>query len=447
VRNDLQNIGKQWVINLPKHWKADRIKDVCENVVGGGTPKSSISEYWDDGEIIWISPTDFSKQKGERLITESEKKITQLGMEKSSATLIPEGTVVMSSRASIGEPKIAAKEITTNQGFISFIAGHKVHNLFLFYCIEGQLGEYFAKIASGTTFMEISRRMAKQELIPLPPLPEQKAIADYLDKACARIDRIIAIKEEQLRKIDSMLYSAIYRACTKGIKKPTHYSEADIGHIKSYPSHWQIKKIKRGCFHIDTGGTPKSSEPEYFENGTIEWYAPECIGEGLDISTPKKMVNIKALEDNEIKLYPENSVFFVGVGATAGKVGVVKKPSSCNQQINILQTNYKLIPEFLAYQLKILEKEVIKFAQYTTLPILNQAKTGAVLITFPPRDEQLEIVEYLNNYSDKLSLTKDKIREQIKKVKKYRKSLIHECLTGKKQVYTGELKTKKEVHA
>jgi type I restriction enzyme S subunit len=174
VRNELQNIGKQWVSNLPKHWKADRIKDVCENVVGGGTPKSSISEYWDDGEIIWVSPTDFSKQKGERLITDSEKKITQFGMEKSSATLIPEGTIVMSSRASIGEPKIAGKQITTNQGFISFIAGHKVQNLFLFYCIEGQLGEYFAKIASGTTFMEISRRMAKQEPIPLPHAPSRK---------------------------------------------------------------------------------------------------------------------------------------------------------------------------------------------------------------------------------------------------------------------------------
>ena len=168
---EIQNIGKEWLQNLPKHWKIERIKDVCERITGGGTPKSSISEYWDDGNIIWISPTDFGNQKGTKYITNSEKKITELGVQKSSAKFLPEGTVIMSSRASIGEPKIAGKEVTTNQGFISYISNYRLHNNFLFYCIEGQLGGYFQSIASGTTFMEISRRMASIETIPLPPFP------------------------------------------------------------------------------------------------------------------------------------------------------------------------------------------------------------------------------------------------------------------------------------
>ena len=132
--HEIQNIGKEWLNGLPEHWKFDRIKDVCEKITGGGTPKSSISKYWVDGEITWISPTDFGKQKGTKYITTSEKKITVLGVQKSSATFLPEGTVIMSSRASIGEPKIAGKEITTNQGFISYITNHKLHNNFLFYC-------------------------------------------------------------------------------------------------------------------------------------------------------------------------------------------------------------------------------------------------------------------------------------------------------------------------
>ena len=434
MNQEIQNIGKDWTKDLPTHWKVDRIKDLCEKITGGGTPRSSVSEYWVDGETIWVSPTDFGNQKGIKYVTASEKKITELGLQKSSANLLPEGSVIMSSRASIGEPKIAGTELSTNQGFISFIPNHKLHNNFLFYTIEAQLGEYFAKIASGTTFMEISRRMASIEEIPLPPLPEQKIIAKYLDKATAKIDRIIAIKQEQLGKMEEMRKSAIFKACTHGLNLNAEFIELNGGHISKYPKHWAYERIKRGCERIDTGKTPTSSEPEYFVDGTIKWYAPESFNEGLTIDQPKKLINERAVLDNEIKIYPKNSVYFVGVGATAGKVGIIREPSSCNQQINILQTNFKLIPEYLAYQLKIIEKEIIKFAQYTTLPILNQAKTGYLQIVFPPIKEQKEIVEFLDNYLLKLSKTKQKIGLQIDTLKAYRKSLIHECVTGKKQV-------------
>lgn len=434
MNKEIQNIGKEWLENLPKHWKFDRIKDVCEKITGGGTPKSSISEYWEDGEITWISPTDFGKQKGNKYITTSEKKITGLGVQKSSATFLPKGTVIMSSRASIGEPKIAGAIVTTNQGFISYITNYKLLNNYLFYCIECQLGDYFLNIASGTTFMEISRRMASIENIPLPPFQEQKAIAEYLDKATERIDRIIAIKQEQLVKMEEMRKSAFFRACTQGLNSDTEFIEINDGHITKMPSHWKYQRIKRGCKNIDTGKTPSSGEPEYFIDGTIEWFAPECFNDGLIIDKPKKLINEKAFEDNQIKIYPAQSVYFVAVGATAGKVGIIQKPSSCNQQINILETNFKLIPEFLAYQMKIIEKEIIKFAQYTTLPILNQAKTGYLQIAFPPIEEQKEIIEYLDNYTEKLKKTKASINSQIKTLQAYRKSLIHECVTGKKQV-------------
>jgi type I restriction enzyme, S subunit len=234
--------------------------------------------------------------------------------------------------------------------------------------------------------------------------------------------------------MEEMRKSVFFKACTQGLKPSTKFIEINDGHITKMPSHWRYQRIKRGCKNIDTGKTPSSSEPEYFIDGTIEWFAPECFNDGLIINKPKKLINEKAFEDNQIKIYPAHSVYFVAVGATAGKVGIIQKPSSCNQQINILETNFKLIPEFLAYQMKIIEKEIIKFAQYTTLPILNQAKTGYLQIAFPPIEEQKEIIEYLDNYTEKLKKTKASINSQIKTLQAYRKSLIHECVTGKKQV-------------
>jgi type I restriction enzyme S subunit len=237
-------------------------------------------------------------------------------------------------------------------------------------------------------------------------------------------------------KMEEMRKSAFFKACTQGTNADAEFIEINDGHITKTPSHWAHQRLKRGCKNIDTGKTPSSGEPEYFIDGTIEWFAPECFNEGLVIDKPKKMINQKAFDDNQIKIYPSKSVYFVAVGATAGKVGIIQKPSSCNQQINILETNFKLIPEFLAYQMKIIEKEIIKFAQYTTLPILNQAKTGYLQMAFPPVNEQIEIIKYLDNYTGKLHETKKSIQSQIETLQAYRKSLIHECVTGKKQVTT-----------
>ena len=422
-----------WLKNIPKHWKVDRLKDCCSKITGGGTPKSSTSEFWDDGNIIWVTPTDFSKTNS-KFISDSVKKITELGLQKSSANKLPKGTVIMSSRASIGDVKIAETELTTNQGFVSYIPSYKLDNNFLYYLISCQLGEYFLNIASGTTFMEISRKMASLEYIPLPPKQEQIAIANYLDKACERIDEIIKIKEDQIKTNDSIKKSQVFKLCTQGINKGIKFKDVDGQYVKKIPSHWEFGKLKRGCKSIDTGGTPKSSESAYFIDGTIKWYAPDCFEDSMVLSKPKKLINRIALEKNEIKLYAENSIYFVAVGATAGKVGIIKEPSSCNQQINILKTNYKLHPEFLFYHLKIIEKEIIRFAQYTTLPILNQSKTGYIEICYPPLNEQLEIVNRLHIIFDNTRKTKNTLEEQIKTLKSYRKSLIHECVTGKKQI-------------
>jgi type I restriction enzyme S subunit len=312
---------------------------------------------------------------------------------------------------------------------------NKIDGAFLFWSLNNEfIASQLFREATGVTRWAIASRHVKNSSFAFPPLKEQKAIAEYLDKATARIDRIIAIKQEQLVKMEEMRKSAFFKACTQGLNPDIEFIEVNDGHIKKMPVHWRYQRIKRGCESIDTGKTPSSGEPEYFIDGTIEWYAPECFNDELFISEPKKLINEKALEDNQIKIYAENSVYFVAVGATAGKVGIIQKPSSCNQQINILKTNFRLLPEFLTYQLKIIEKEIIKFAQYTTLPILNQAKTGYLQIVFPPIEEQKEIVEYLNNYTEKLKKTKASINSQIKTLQVYRKNLIHECVTGKKQV-------------
>src|SRR4030065_42912 len=117
-------------VNLPPGWKWTVLGDVAD-LMGGGTPSRENPEYF-TGDIVWLTPTEIPKTKIS-VVSDSREKITQDGLRKSSARLIPKGSVLMTSRASIGYVAIAGTEVTTNQGFASFIPKQGINNFYLAY--------------------------------------------------------------------------------------------------------------------------------------------------------------------------------------------------------------------------------------------------------------------------------------------------------------------------
>src|SRR4051794_40579526 len=110
--------SETWLSTPPDTWRVDRLKDVVPTILGGGTPSSSNPDFWDEGDIVWITPTDFSKSNGEVEIFDSERRITLSGLNSCSATLLPKGAVIMASRATIGAARISGESLATNQGFV-----------------------------------------------------------------------------------------------------------------------------------------------------------------------------------------------------------------------------------------------------------------------------------------------------------------------------------------
>ncbi|MEI8048932.1 MAG: restriction endonuclease subunit S [Bacteroidota bacterium] len=214
----LKPSGIEWIGDVPVKWKIERLKDICINITSGGTPKTNIDDFWDNGTIIWLSPTDFQDFEGSDYIDNSRNKITLEGLNNCSASILPIGTVIMQSRASIGAAKISSKELSTNQGFINFIPGKLLNNKYLFYLIKVFLGDYFQNIASGTTFMEISRSKAKQEKIPLPTFTAQTEIVSYLDNFCNNISSEKTIINQQIAALQQYRKSLIHD-CVTGKRK------------------------------------------------------------------------------------------------------------------------------------------------------------------------------------------------------------------------------------
>ena len=151
---------------VPQGWEKKLIGDVCQTI-GGGTPSTQKREFWDDGNIIWVTPTDVTRNDCLALL-DSEKKITADGLRNSSAKLLPPDTILMTSRASIGFFAMMDKEASTNQGFISIIPNESVLKMYMLHNLIFRVEEIRSN-ASGTTFKEITKTRFRAMSITIPP--------------------------------------------------------------------------------------------------------------------------------------------------------------------------------------------------------------------------------------------------------------------------------------
>ena len=194
--------------DLPKGWIRAELGGLCD-LIGGGTPSRKNPEYF-GGNIIWLTPTEIPKEQIVK-IKDSKERITQLGLKKSSAKMIPDGAVLLTSRASIGYVAISGTLVTTNQGFASFVCNKTIHNYFLAYWLYGNK-DLLKSIATGTTFKEISKRKIRGLFIPLPPLNEQKRIVAKIESIFGRIDLVEKQVKMALNQLDTLKSSTLQQA-------------------------------------------------------------------------------------------------------------------------------------------------------------------------------------------------------------------------------------------
>ena len=180
--------GAEWLGDVPAHWEVRRVKHAFRQIVGGSTPSSDETAYW-DGTIVWVTPTDISKVTKLR---DSLRRITKKGLDACSAKLVPAGSLVVTSRAPVGNVALAAAPLCTNQGCKALIPERRVIDSNYGYQVFGMLQDELQSLANGTTFTEISTNALGNVLLPLPPLAEQAAIAAYLDKQTTAIDAATA---------------------------------------------------------------------------------------------------------------------------------------------------------------------------------------------------------------------------------------------------------------
>ena len=220
--------------HIPNGWHHVRLGEVAE-VVGGSTPSRTRPEYW-GGDIPWVVPSELTELAG-RYLQDSRESITVDGLESTRLRILPVGSVLLTTRATIGLAAINTLPITTNQGFQSLVGKNGTDSLWLYYCISSKRRELEQR-GAGSTFREVSRDGVRTLPILLPPLSEQRAIAavlDSIDEAIERADEVVAATEN-LR--DALLHELL----TRGL--PGQHSEwKEVPGLGTIPASWKAMRL------------------------------------------------------------------------------------------------------------------------------------------------------------------------------------------------------------
>lgn len=269
--------------------------------------------------------------------------------------------------------------------------------------------------------------------VAIPSIKEQEAIANYLDAATSKIDEAIAQQQKMIDLLNERKQIIINNAVTKGLDPNVKMKTSGIEWLGDIPEHWEFVKIKRYCT-IKTGRTPSTSKEYYFEEGDINWFTPGDLNKFKLLKSERKVTQ-RAKREQACSIFPKNTVYLVGIGGTIGKVGFCENEASCNQQINAITPRPdKIFHRYLSYFIQATQIQIMRQANLSTLPIINQDRTGALFITVPPINEQIKIVSTIEHNCEPINEAIKVSEDRITLLQERKQIIINDVVTGKVKV-------------
>ena len=418
--------GVEWLGEIPEHWSVWKVSHGFKNIGSGTTPKSDNLAFY-EGDIPWITTSELR----ESLIEDTAQKVTQEALKNYSALKVyPKGSIAIAMYgATIGRLGILGIDAAVNQACYVF-SESKIFDLPFFYYWLWMHRPNLIALSAGGGQPNLSQDDLKQLRLPTPPLPEQQAIANFLDYKTKQIDALIAKKETLLEKLDEKRSAIISHAVTKGLDPNVPMKDSGVEWLGEIPEHWEVKRLNFLTKKIGDGihSTPiyVDSSEYYFINGN------NLINGNIVINESTKCVSNE--EFLKYKLNLNKNTLLLSINGTIGNVAFYK------DELVILGKSAAYI---------VLKSEIsINFAYYVFLSqntknyFLNEV-TGTTIFnlslksiknTFfpaPPLPEQQAIANFLDHKTKQIDQQKLKIQQAIDRLKEYRTALITNAVTGK----------------
>ena len=391
---------------IPEEWETLYIHQITE-ISTGATPSTNINEYWENGTIRWMS----SGELNNKIIYDVNGRITQKGYDNTGTHMLPKNCVLI-GLAGQGKTRGTAAynkvELCTNQSIAAILPNSKYESKYLYFYIDSLYDKLRLLSAGDGGRGGLNKQILQNLEIAMPPLNEQHHIASALTS----INNLISSLGKLIEKKKNIKQGAMQQLLTGKTR------------LKGFTEPWVYRKISE-IATTSSGGTPSRSIPNYYY-GDIKWFTTTELKDNYLYDSVEHITR-EALNNSSAKMFSANTILMAMYGATIGKLGVLKEPSTTNQACCAIKCN-DIVEIFLFYILLYNRKSIIEKGCGAGQPNISQAIVNELSFLVPPCEkEQQAIATILTKMDDEITALEAK-RAKYEAIKQ---GMMQQLLTGK----------------
>ena len=424
--NTLKKTDVTWLPLIPEHWELIKVRHLFKESTKKGFPNEPLLVASQKHGVV--SKDAYGKRTVEATKDLHNLKLVEVGDYVISLRSFQGGIELAYERGIISPAYTVMKEtkIIDRRYFKNLFKSPPFISLMTL-CVKG--------IREG---QNIDYPTFKNEYLPFPPIGEQKAIAEYLDKKNNEIDKFIRNKEKLIELLGEERKAKLFNAVTKGINVIDGYKSSSINWLPVIPGKWNVKRLKHTVVKISGGITP-SMDNANFWGGNVPWVTSKDMKS--DIITASEMgITKKALQQTSIKMIPANSILLVvrsGILQHSLPASLNGIPITINQDLKAITVNKKLfLPAYFRMLLKGIEANILHECRkaVATVESIEMSDFTNFYLPVPPLEEQQKIIEYISQIFNDIDLAISKAQQEITAIKEYREALITDLVTGKRRI-------------
>ncbi len=412
--------GVDWLPPVPAHWNVTKLRHCVKSIYSGGTPESGEERFWTDGEegIPWVAIGDMTR---EPMVTRTDRCVSEAGLLSKGLRVLPSGTLLYSMYASIGKVAVLGIDATINQAILGIApAADTLSGDFLRYWLI-QLEGHLALFSSSNTQDNLNAAKVRSFPVFTPPREDQSVIVRFLDRETAKIDALIAEQQRLMDLLQQKRQAVITHAVTKGLNPDATMKPSGVEWLGDVPESWAMERLQRVCSFL----SGKAHEPYFNEDGEYI-----CVTSRF-IST--EGVKMKMCSANLCPARPNDTLMVMSDlpnGRALAKAFYVvdNRAYAVNQRVCILRP-HSVVPKFLYYLLD-RNTELLRHDDGANQTHLSNSDFLKPRFPFPPLDEQLIIVRYLDAQLSSCDMLLEQSEQAIDLLHERRAALISAAVTG-----------------